>query len=232
MSNLHRITPFCARDRLFLHAGMPTLSEAALKLLRDDAIIISLRDYFSGSTAVSLDDCGGAYEYVKNLFDAAELEVPSTYMANVARFYDRVHQIRTDVKGKIKKDAAEASELIKFAFELCNVNTADGLLAAIAEAKGRPVPGYYVPKGVSNRKLNAAKEELDQSESKRAEERKRSDAQIAELNLKVAELTSTIKEMKAKRDGAMKLGMYVISGTWPTAAALPVALGRGPGAAY
>ena len=37
--------------------------------------------------------------------------------------------------------------------------------------------------------------------------------ELSELNQKVAELTSTMKEMKAKRDGATKLGMCVISGT-------------------
>jgi hypothetical protein len=98
-------------------------------------------------------------------------------------------------------------------FDLCHIDTTDGLLPAIIKAKGKPAPAYFVPKGVMSRKLNDETAERAAAEKEWAEEKKRSDAKIEELNKKVAELQSTVNEMIAKRDGAQKLGMTVIGGT-------------------
>ena len=190
--------------------SMPELSDEARAVLRDFILVFDLDDSFKGSTVISNDEAVQVLHYIQSMFECAGIPAPTTNMTDKGL---AKHAKALRGANKFKKEHAKFYELIKFVFELCNVNTADGLLAAIAEVKARPVPEYYVPKGVSNRKLNAAKEELDTSESKRAEEKKRSDAKIAELNQKVAELTSTMKEMKAKRDGATKLGMCVISGT-------------------
>ena len=190
--------------------SMPELSDEARAVLRDFILVFDLDDSFKGSTVISNDEAAQVLHYIQSMFECAGIPAPTTNMTDKGL---AKHAKALRGANKFKKEHAKFYELIKFVFELCNVNTADGLLAAIALAKGRPVPEYYVPKGVSSRKLNAAKEELDTSESKRAEEKKRSDAKIAELNQKVAELTSTMKEMKAKRDGATKLGMCVISGT-------------------
>ena len=45
-------------------------------------------------------------------------------------------------------------------FDLCHIDTTDGLLPAICVAKGKPAPAYYMAKGVAKRKLNDATAEL------------------------------------------------------------------------
>ena len=114
---------------------------------------------------------------------------------------------------KFKTEHAATHELIKCVFDLCHIDTTDGLLPAIIKARGKKPPSYYFPMGVKNRNEKSLKEQIEESQINHAEERKRSDAQIAELKQKVAELTSTVNEMKAKRDGAQKLGFSVIGGT-------------------
>jgi hypothetical protein len=114
---------------------------------------------------------------------------------------------------KFKKEHAATYELITCVFDLCHIDTTDGLLPAIIKAKGKKPPSYYFPIGVKNRNEKSLKEQIEESQINHAEERKRSDAKIEELNKKVAELQSTVNEMIAKREGAQKLGMRVIGGT-------------------
>ncbi len=56
-------------------------------------------------------------------------------------------------KQQFKKEHAATYELITCVFDLCHIDTTDGLLPAIIKAKGKPAPAYFVPKGVMSRKL-------------------------------------------------------------------------------
>ena len=71
---------------------------------------------------------------------------------------------------KFKKEHAATYELIKFAFELCHVNTADGFLPAIAEASVRKPPSYWFPKGRKNLNEKLLKERIETLEKSLAEQ--------------------------------------------------------------
>ena len=190
------------------------LSEKACSLpLRDFMLVFDLDDFFKGSTEVteSDSDAGTMLEYIKTTFEHAGLPAPTTHMSPKG-LSTHLKSLR-NTNQQFKKEHAATYELITCVFDLCHIDTTDGLLPAIIKAKGKKPPSYYFPMGVKNRNERSLKEQIEESQIDCAEERKRSDAQIAELNQKVAELTSTVNEMKAKRDGAQKLGFSVIGGT-------------------
>ncbi len=81
---------------------MVKFSDASLKDLRDDALL-NLNDYFRGSTQISEAECEPAYVYIKQLFDEAGLQLPSSYMESHLQLYQRVHQLRIDSNQVIKK---------------------------------------------------------------------------------------------------------------------------------
>jgi hypothetical protein len=187
------------------------LSDNARSLLRDFMLVFDLNDFFKGSTEVTESDAAKTLEYIKSVFEQANLLAPTTYMTSDG-LLKHLKSLR-NTNQKFKKEHGATYELIKCAFDLCHIDTTDGLLPAIIKAKGKPAPAYFVPKGVMSRKLNDETAERAAAEKEWAEEKKRSDAKIEELNKKVAELQSTVNEMIAKRDGAQKLGMRVIGGT-------------------
>ena len=177
------------------------LSEKArsLPVLRDFMLLFDLEGSFKGSTEVTESDATKVLEYIKSVFEQASLPAPTTYTTSMG-LLKHLKSLRSPNQ-KFKKEHAATYELIKCVFDLCHIETTDGLLPAICVAKGKKPPSYYFPMGVKNRNEKSLKEQIEESQINRAEERKRSDAQIAELNQKVAELTSTVNEMKAKRDG-------------------------------
>ena len=187
------------------------LSEKACFLLRDFMLVFDLDDFLKGSSAVTESDAGTMLEYIKTTFEDAGLPAPTTYMSPKG-LSTYLKSLRSPNQ-KFKKEHAATYELIKCVFELCHIDTTDGLLPAIIKAKGKPAPAYFVAKGVAKRKLNDATAVHAAAEKEWAEEKKRSDAKIEDLYKKVAELQSTVDEMIAKRDGAQKLGFSVIGGT-------------------
>jgi hypothetical protein len=65
-----------------------------------------------------------------------------------------VPEVTPEHEPEVQEGARATYELIKCAFDLCHIDTTDGLLPAIIKAKGKPAPAYFVPKGVMSRKLN------------------------------------------------------------------------------
>ena len=187
------------------------LSEKACSLLRDFMLVFDLDKFFKGSTEVTESDAGKVLEYMTSVFEQASLLAPTTYMS--PKGLSTYLKSLRNTNQKFKKEHGATYELIKCAFDLCHIDTTDGLLPAIIKAKGKKPPSYYFPIGVKNRNEKSLKEQIEESQINHAEERKRSDAQIAELKQKVAELTSKVNQMIAKRDGAQNLGFKVIGGT-------------------
>ena len=187
------------------------LSEKACSLLRDFMLVFDLNDFFTGSNEVTESDATKVLEYIQSTFERAGLPAPTTHMSPKG-LSTYLKSLRSSNQ-KFKKEHAATYELIKCVFDLCHIDTTDGLLPAICVAKRKPAPAYYMAKGVAQRKLNNETADHAAAEKEWAEEKKRSDSKIEDLYKKVAELQSTVDEMIAKRDGAQKLGFKVIGGT-------------------
>ena len=171
---------------------MPELSDEARGMLRDFILVFDLDDYFKGSTVISNDEAAQVLHYIQSLFEVAGIPAPTTNMT------DKALAIRSKaLRGgnKFKKEHAKFHELIKFAFELCHVNTADGFLPAIAEASVRKPPSYWFPKGRKNLNEKLLKERIEMLEKS-----------LAEQEALVAKMTSL-------REAARKLGCTVVGGT-------------------
>jgi hypothetical protein len=137
---------------------MPELSDEARGMLRDFILVFDLDDYFKGSTVISNDEAAQVLHYIQSLFEVAGIPAPTTNMT------DKALAIRSKaLRGgnKFKKEHAKFHELIKFAFELCHVNTAAGFLPAIAEASVRKPPSYWFPKGRKNLNEKLLKERIE-----------------------------------------------------------------------
>jgi hypothetical protein len=73
-------------------------------------------------------------------FEQANLPAPTTSMTS-AGLLKRLKSLRSP-KQKFKQEHGATYELIKCAFDLCHIDTTDGLLPAIIKAKGKPAPAY------------------------------------------------------------------------------------------
>ena len=65
--------------------AMPTLelSEKACSLLRDFMLVFDLGEFFKGSTEVTDSDAAKTLEYIKSVFEQANLPAPTTYMTPI-----------------------------------------------------------------------------------------------------------------------------------------------------
>jgi len=149
---------------------LPMLSEKARSLLRDFMLVFDLDNFFKGSTEVTESDAAKTLEYIKSVFEQANLLAPTTYMTSDG-LLKRLKSLRSP-KQQFKKEHGATYELIKCAFDLCHIDTTDGLLPAIIKAKGKPAPAYFVPKGVMSRKLNDETAERAAAKKEWAEEKK------------------------------------------------------------
>ena len=163
---------------LLRRLAMPTLelSEKACSLLRDFMLVFDLEDSFKGSTEVTESDATKVLEYIKSVFEQASLPAPTTYTTSVG-LLKHLKSLRSPNQ-KFKKEHAATYELIKCVFDLCHIETTDGLLPAICVAKRKPAPAYYMAKGVAQRKLNNETADHAAAEKEWAEEKKRSDSKI------------------------------------------------------
>ena len=100
---------------------MPELSDEARAVLRDFILVFDLDDFFKGSTVISDDNAAEALHYMQSMFESAGIPAPSAHMTDKALAI-RAKALRGS-NHKFKKEHAKFHELIKFAFELCNVNT-------------------------------------------------------------------------------------------------------------
>jgi hypothetical protein len=124
--------------------GMRELSEEARAVLRDFILVYDLDGFFKGSTEITEGEGAQVLEYVTSMFELAGLPIPTTCMS--AKGLAKRSKALRSSKQPFKKEHAKFHELIKFAFELCHVNTADGFLPAIAEASVRKPPSYWFPR--------------------------------------------------------------------------------------
>jgi hypothetical protein len=111
---------------------MGELSDEARGVLRDFILVFDLDKFFKGSTEVSGNESDQVLEYIRSMFELADIPAPTAYMTAKGLAL-RSKALRSS-KQPFKREHAKFHELIKFAFELCHVNTADGFLPAIAEA--------------------------------------------------------------------------------------------------
>jgi hypothetical protein len=58
------------------------LSDKARSLLRDFMLVFDLNDFFKGSTEVTESDAAKTLEYIKSVFEQANLLAPTTYMTS------------------------------------------------------------------------------------------------------------------------------------------------------
>ena len=145
------------------------LSEKARSLLRDFMLVYDLNDFFKGSTEVTESDAAKTLEYIKSVFEQANLLAPTTYMTSDG-LLKRLKSLR-NTNQQFKKEHAATYELITCVFDLCHIDTTDGLLPAIIKAKGKKPPSYYFPIGVKNRNEKSLKEQIEESQINHAEER-------------------------------------------------------------
>ena len=101
-------------------------------MLRDFILVFDLEGFFKGSTEITEAEGAQVLEYMTSMFELAGLPIPTTCMS--AKGLAKRSKALRSSKQPFKKEHAKFHELIKFAFELCHVNTADGFLPAIAEA--------------------------------------------------------------------------------------------------
>jgi hypothetical protein len=114
------------------------LSEKACSLLRDFMLVFDLDKFFKGSTEVTESDAGKVLEYMTSVFEQASLLAPTTYMS--PKGLSTYLKSLRNTNQKFKKEHGATYELIKCAFDLCHIDTTDGLLPAIIKAKGKPAP--------------------------------------------------------------------------------------------
>ena len=148
--------------------GMRELSEEARAVLRDFILIFDLDGFFKGSTEITEAEAAQVLEYMTSMFELAGLPIPTTCMS--AKGLAKRSKALRSSKQPFKKEHAKFHELIKFAFELCHVNTADGFLPAIAEASVRKPPSYWFPKGRKNLNEKLLKERIETLEKSLAEQ--------------------------------------------------------------
>jgi hypothetical protein len=111
------------------------LSEKACSLLRDFMLVFDLNDFFTGSNEVAESDATKVLEYIQSTFELAGLPAPTTYMS--AKGLSTYLKLLRNTNQKFKKEHAATHELIKCVFDLCHIDTTDGLLPAIIKAKGK-----------------------------------------------------------------------------------------------
>ena len=111
------------------------LSEKACSLLRDFMLVFDLNDFLKGSNEVTESDATKVLEYIKSVFEQASLSAPTTYMTPIGLL--KHLKLLRNTNQKFKKEHAATHELIKCVFDLCHIDTTDGLLPAIIKAKGR-----------------------------------------------------------------------------------------------
>ena len=119
--------------------SMGELSDEARGVLRDFILVFDLDKFFKGSTEVSGNESDQVLEYIRSMFELADIPAPTAYMTAKGLAL-RSKALRSS-KQPFKREHAKFHELIKFAFERCHINTADGFLPAIAEATARKPPG-------------------------------------------------------------------------------------------
>jgi hypothetical protein len=172
---------------------MRELSDEARAMLRDFILVFDLEGFFKGSTEITEAEGAQVLEYMTSMFELAGLPIPTTCMS--AKGLAKRSKALRSSNQPFKKEHAKFHELIKFAFELCHVNTADGFLPAIAEASVRKPPSYWFPKGRKNLNEKLLKERIETLEKS-----------LAEQEALVAKMTSL-------REAARKLGCTVVGGT-------------------
>ena len=102
------------------------LSDKACSLLRDFMLVFDLDKFFKGSTEVTESDAGKVLEYMTSVFEQASLTAPTTYMSPKG-LSTYLKSLRSP-KQKFKQEHGATYELIKCAFDLCHIDTTDGLL--------------------------------------------------------------------------------------------------------
>jgi hypothetical protein len=162
-------------------------------VLRDFILVFDLEGFFKGSTEITEAEGAQVLEYMTSMFELAGLPIPTTCMS-AKGLAKRSKGLRSSNQ-PFKKEHAKFHELMKFAFERCHVNTADGFLPAIAEATVRKPPSYWFPKGRKNLNEKLLKERIETLEKS-----------LAEQEALVAKMTSL-------REAARKLGCTVVGGT-------------------
>ena len=193
ISGAERRCPVESHCTLRCRPNMRKLSDEARAVLRDFVLVFDLDGLLKGSTEITEAEAAQVLEYMTSMFDFAGLPIPTTWMS-AKGLTERSKALRSRNQ-QFKKEHAKFHELIKFAFELCHVNTADGFLPAIAEASVRKPPSYWFPKGRKNLNEKLLKERIETLEKS-----------LAEQEALVAKMTSL-------REAARKLGFTVVGGT-------------------
>ena len=101
---------------------MRELSDEARAMLRDFILVFDLEGFFKGSTEITEAEGAQVLEYMTSMFELAGLPIPTTCMS--AKGLAKRSKALRSSNQPFKKEHAKFHELIKFAFELCHVNTA------------------------------------------------------------------------------------------------------------
>ena len=109
--------PLPVQSSCTLLRRLTMLSDKACCLLRDFMLVFDLNEFFKGSTVVTDSDAAKALEYIKSVFEQANLPAPTTYMTSIGLL--KHLKLLRNTNQKFKKEHAATHELIKCVFDLC-----------------------------------------------------------------------------------------------------------------